>query len=76
METCTRYLDKAYKQILSRKEETLNMEEWENIFTLLQWDDDWYIDHDQYDTMNEWNALIYRAKHSIIKKSNQAVSFP
>jgi hypothetical protein len=31
---------------------------------------------DQYDTMNEWNTLIYRKEHSIIKKRNQAVSFP
>jgi hypothetical protein len=52
------------------------MEEWENIFTLLQWVDNWYIDHDQYDTMNEWNTLIYMEKNSIIKKINQAVSFP
>ena len=51
------------------------MEEWENIFTLLQWADNWYIDHDQYNTMNESNTLIYREKHSIINKSNQAVSF-
>ena len=42
-----------HRQRLSRKEERFNMEEWENIFTLLQWADDWYIDHDQYD-YNEW----------------------
>ena len=77
METYTGDLAKACtNKAYQEKEEKFNMEEWENIFTLLQWIDDWYIDHDQNDTMNEWNTLIYRAKHSIIKKSNQAVSFP
>ena len=65
-------INKHYQE----KYERFNMEEWENIFTLLQWVDDWYIDHDQYDTMNEWNTLIYREKHSIINKINEAVNFP
>ena len=51
--------NKAYQE----RDDRFNMEEWKNIFTLLQWDDqwmnDWYKD-DQYDTINEWNTLIYR----------------
>jgi hypothetical protein len=31
---------------------------------------------DQYNTMNEWNTLIYRSEHYKINKNNQAVSFP
>jgi hypothetical protein len=29
-----------------------------------------------YTWINEWNTLIYRENHSIIKKRNQAVIFP
>ena len=61
METYTGYLAKdCTKKSYQEKEKRYNMEEWENIFTLLQWVDDWHIDHDQYDPMNEWNTLIYR----------------
>ena len=34
------------------------------------------INEGMIDTMNEWKTLIYRQEHSIIKKNNQAVSFP
>ena len=48
-----------YKQSLSIKEERFNMEEWENIFTLLQWVDDWYRDHDQiwYNELVEYTHI-------------------
>ena len=42
---------------LIKKEERFNMEEWENIFTLLQWAGDWYIDDGQYDTINEYTHI-------------------
>ena len=35
------------------------MEEWENILTLLQWVDDWYIDDDQYDQFDKWISGIH-----------------
>jgi hypothetical protein len=52
METCTGDLVIACTtKYYQEKNERFNMEEWENIFTLLQW-------ANQYDAMNEWYKLI------------------
>ena len=73
METCTG--DLAKESTNKYYQERMRDSIWKNDKIYSYYSNE-MINDDHYDTMNEWNTLIYRANHSIIKKINQAVIFP
>jgi hypothetical protein len=69
MESSTGYLAKENKnKYYQVKDERFNMEEWENISTLLQW-------YDQYVIQWMSDTHSHRNEHSIINKSELIVRF-